>query len=141
MTFDEQIATRTLWMEARSETCDGQRAVAHSFVNRLKLGRWGNCLAQVCLYPFAYSCWNASDGNRRAMAKVADDDPILLTLLSLVDGAVSGRDVDLTGGATHYFNPKVVPIPLWASGDSSRDIPPATFCGQFGNQLFYKDVQ
>lgn len=132
MTFSRDIAARTLWAEARGEPEDGQRAVAHVMVNRVKDGRWGMNLASVCLAPLQFSCWNSRDPNRLAMAKLPDDDSMLAKLAGMISAAATGKP-DPTGGATHYFNPDAVPEPDWAK-------PPAIPCGKFGAHLFFRDV-
>jgi cell wall hydrolase len=129
--FAEEIAVRTLYGEARGETHDGQRAVAHVLLNRVRDGRWGKTLATVCLARMQFSCWNPSDPNREHIAAVADHDPILRRLRSVLDAA--RNEADPTGGATHYFSIFMIQPPKWSIG--------ATFCGTFGRHRFYKDVK
>jgi N-acetylmuramoyl-L-alanine amidase len=132
MSFSEQIAVRTLYGEARGEPEEGQRAVAHVLLNRLKDGRWGKSLAEVCLSRLQFSCWNASDTNRALMAALPDDDATLTKLADVLDAARKG-DKDPTKGATHYFATSMIQPPKWAIG--------ATFCGQIGRHKFYRDVK
>jgi N-acetylmuramoyl-L-alanine amidase len=129
--FDLDIAARTLWMEVRGESDEGQRAVAHVLVNRVKTGRWGNTLTSVCLWPYQFSSWNTGDSNRKAMSFITESDPILHKMYSYMVAA-QGNEPDLTNGATHYYA-AWISEPLWVKG--------ATFCGQFGKQRFYKDVK
>lgn len=129
MNWDEQIAARTLWQEARGEPYEGQRAVAHVLLNRLKDGRWGKNLASVCLYPLQFSGWNAHDPNRRAVAALEDNDSELLSLLSILDHAQG--EIDPTEGAMFYYAPAIVGEPSWA-----KDM---IFCGKFGSQMFFKE--
>ncbi len=133
MTFSRDIGARTLWAEARGEPEEGQRAVAHVMVNRVKDGRWGMNLASVCLAPMQFSCWNSRDPNRLSMAKLPDDDTMLMRLAAILASAATGQDQDPTMGATHYYNPDSVPEPDWAK-------PPAIACGKFGAHLFFKGV-
>ena len=130
MTFDEQIAARTLWQECRGEPHEGQDAVAHVLWNRVRDGRWGHTLASVCLWPLQFSGWNVHDPNRLTSAAVRDDDTVLLSLLSILDNAETS--LDPTKGATHYYAVSMPAPPDWIQG--------ATYCGQFGRQKFYKDV-
>jgi len=126
-----QVAARTLWQEARGENAIGRRAVAHVLANRLKSGKWGATLAEVCLYPFAFSGWNPRDPNRIAAARLADDDPLLLAFATMIEAACDGTDPDPTNGATNYYAPKVLAAPpTWAARMSP--------CGAFGSQLFFK---
>jgi N-acetylmuramoyl-L-alanine amidase len=130
MSFDLDIAARTLWCEARGEIEIGQRAVAAVLVNRMKNGRWGSSLSSVCLWPWQFSSWNTQDSNRKAMSFLSETDPLLLKLSGYIQDALSGAQ-DVTNGATHYYATWISP-PIWVTG--------ATFCGQFGKQMFYKDV-
>lgn len=131
MTWDEQIALRTLWGEARGEPREGQLAVAHVFLNRVKDGRWGKSLATVCLASMQFSCWNASDPNRALMAALQDDGAELEKLKSVLDEARKGSDP--TQGATHYFSTSMIQPPKWSIG--------ATHTGQIGRHRFYRDVK
>lgn len=130
-TFADEIAVRTLYGEARGEPGEGQRAVAHVLWNRVRDGRWGETLTTVCLARLQFSCWNASDPNREQIAALADQDPILERLRSVLDATRS--EADPTDGATHYFSTSMVQPPKWSIG--------AKFCGTFGRHHFYKDVK
>lgn len=129
--WDEQVALRTLYGEARGEPPEGQLAVAHVFLNRMKDGRWGGSLATVCLARLQFSCWNASDPNRPLMAALQDDGAELAKLWPILEQARTGKDP--TNGATHYFSDTMIKPPEWAVG--------ATFCGQVGRHKFYRDVK
>lgn len=127
-----QTAIRTLWQEARGEPPEGQQAVAHVLVNRLKSGKWGNTLGTVCLSPLQFSGWNAHDPNRMAAAALSDDDPALLALGLVLQKAIDG-ETDPTNGAMWYYALSMKTPPPWIQG--------ATSCGRFGNQSFWKDVK
>lgn len=130
MSFDHDVAARTVWMEARGEPLDGQAGVAHVLYNRLKDGRWGKTMTAVCLSPNQFSGWNTDDPNRAAMSQLTED--ALATMLSMIQYAQVGFDP--VKGATHYYNPKIITKPpAWVKG--------ATLVGQFGNHLFFKDVK
>lgn len=133
MTFSRDIAARTLFAEARGEPPEGQRAVAHVLVNRVVSGKWGPNLASVCLAPYQFSAWNTKDPNRLAMAKLSDDDPLLLKLAAMIQAAATGEP-DPTQNCTHYYNPDLVPIPPdWTA-------PPSQLMGKIGSHLFYRNV-
>ncbi len=131
MSFQEQIALRTMWQEARGEPADGKQAVAHVILNRLKDGRWGHTLASVCLWPHQFSGWSsARDPNFQAACELADEDNALMGLANVFDKAKVVADI--TEGATHYFA-TYIDAPAWVQG--------AIYCGQFGRQKFYKGVR
>lgn len=130
MDFSMQIGVRTLWQEARGEPLIGKRAVAHVLANRLKSGKWGKTIAEVCLYPFAFSGWNPRDPNRLEAARLSDDDPAFVSLAQVLAAALDGSDVDPTDGALSYYAPGAIAEPEWAKAMKP--------CGQFGSQLFFK---
>jgi N-acetylmuramoyl-L-alanine amidase len=146
MDWNLSTAARTLFQEARGEPLDGKQAVAATIVNSLRTGRWGDTLASVCLWHGRFSGWWCPrtvagkafhDPNFAAACHLRDDDPVLVAMAGLVSAALNGEDP--TGGATHYFA-KSIPAPAWVAGDPARGIRAATPCGQFGHQLFFKDV-
>lgn len=128
VTWDEQIATRTLWAECRGEPEDGQRAVAHVLWNRLEAGIWGSSLASVCLWPYQFSCWNTDDKQRRRMAAMTDDDPALIAMRHVLMQAKMRKD-DPSKGACFYHADYVSPD--WA--------PKMRFTARIGRHLFYSD--
>jgi len=129
--YSLQIATATIYMEASGEGPQGELAVAHVLLNRQADGRWGKTLAQVCLAPEQFSCWNTTDPNRRRMAALGNDDPALLSANAAL-GAAQGGAADPTRGATHYYSAKMPSPPEWAG--SGR------FLVQIGNHRFYDQV-
>lgn len=132
-----QTAARTLFMEARGEPLEGQEAVAHVLWNRVRDGRWGSNLATVCLWHAQFSGWwsprgnpPAADPNFAAACALADDDPLLTNLVQIVQEAETTPDP--TGGAKFYYALSI-PEPAWAQS--------MVFCGQFGNQKFYREYE
>lgn len=131
MSWAFDVAARTLCQEARGEPLEGQQAVAWVMKNRLASGRWGASLASVCLWPFQFSGWRATDPNFAYACSLRDDDPVLAHMQGVLQAALDGTD-DPTGGAMWYHATGITP-PTWAAG--------AISCGQFGNQLFFKGVK
>lgn len=128
--YDLPLAAMTVWMEASGEPDVAQRGICHVLVNRLRDGRWGKTLAAVCLYPFQFSSWNASDPNRKRMALTPDIDQTLNKIECFLNGAIMGTDTDPTNGALWYFNPTVAK-PSWAV-DYVKTV-------DLGQQSFYKE--
>jgi spore germination cell wall hydrolase CwlJ-like protein len=136
--WDHLTAARTAWQEARGETPVGQQAVAHVIVNRLKDGRWGKTLSEVCLWNrhvqgggqvFQFSGWREEDPNFAAACRLPDSDPLLLSMSGLITLAQTGPD--MTGGALFYYAPPAAPG--WASAPGMRQ------CGTYGHQVFLSD--
>ena len=128
MTFDENIAVRTMWGECRGEPIEGQRAVAHVLINRRRTGHWGDSLATVCMSPLQFSCWNTNDPNRTRMVALHEDDVELARFLQILHAAET--ETDPTHGAINYYATSMAKPPAWAST--------MTFCGQIGHHRFYK---
>lgn len=102
---ERDIGIRTLLGEAGSQGTDGMAAVAHVLKNRAtdKQGRFPNSIAGVAKEPKQFSVWN--DGAIPAAAMSADH-PMYQKAGAVYDAVMSGRTVDLTGGATHYYSPE-----------------------------------
>jgi spore germination cell wall hydrolase CwlJ-like protein len=128
---DLDIATRTVWGEARGEGPQGQLAVAWVIRNRAEEpGWWGKTPAQVCQKPYQFSCWLESDPNSKKLAQLPTSDPLYARIRDIVREAFEGTAEDPTGGATHY---KVKGIK--ASWDKATvDKTPA----EIGHHLFFK---
>jgi spore germination cell wall hydrolase CwlJ-like protein len=102
---ERDIGIRTLLGEAGGEGTDGMAAVAHVLKNRAvdKSGRFPNSIAGVAKEPKQFSVWN--DGAIPAAA-MTPDHPMYQKAGRIYDAVMSGRTVDLTGGATHYYSPE-----------------------------------
>lgn len=130
MSFEDQVVLRTLAQEVRGEPLEGQKAVAHVILNRLKDGRWGKSLASVCLWRGQFSGWYMPrDPNFAYACSLRDDDQVLMKMA--IAWTKARIEPDFTDGATHYVNLSIVE-PAWVKG--------ATFCGKFGAHSFYKGV-
>lgn len=137
---DIDILARTLWGEARGEGFDGRVAVAWVIVNRVKAGRFGDTISEVCLRPKQFSCWNEGDPNREKMLKLTPDDAVFaecIGIAGLVYAAFKGRGgalpsvlKDATLNSTHYCVSSLEPY--WARGH-------VPVCN-IGNHKFYNSV-
>lgn len=131
ISFDFQIAARTIWAEARGEPEAGQRAIAFVLVNRRRTGRWGYAFASVCVAPKQFSCWNDYDTNRGKMLELSDNDPLLIKFVGFLHDALVAVP-DPTAGAMYYYAPNGLALhPVWA-----QDQPYI----QIGNHRFFRTV-
>ena len=130
-----RLLAATVWGEARSESEDGMRAVAHVMVNRIG-PRFGEDLSTVILSPKQFSVWNRNDPNRRLVQSLARDpssvatDPEWLIADRIAREVLSGQSVDPTGGALFYHTRGV--HPRWARIGQGRQT--------IGQHIFYADV-
>ncbi|HSV28515.1 MAG TPA: cell wall hydrolase [Candidatus Omnitrophota bacterium] len=132
------ILARTLWGEARGETVKGKEAIAAVVMNRVRRARerngaywWGASVEQVCLKPWQFSCWNATDPNRAKLEAVTMDNRVFRTCVRIARRAVGGVLADPTNGATHYHVRDM--SPPWSRGREPS--------AEIGAHLFYNDVE
>lgn len=118
---DLDVFARTIFGEARGEAFYGQVAVAWVIMNRYlrNTTRWGRSIADVCLKPWQFSCWNKNDPNYARILAVGFDDPAYQRAFGISCLVLRGDLLDPTGGADHYHTvgtpagAKVWP-PTWA---------------------------
>lgn len=106
MTDADTIAS-TLWYEARGEGKDGITAVASVIANRAKAS--GKTMAQECLKPKQFSCWNGVKVAVPSKAKGEVWEFCKATAKKMVAG-----EFKPTNTATHYYNPKLC-NPKWGA--------------------------
>ena len=130
---DLEIMAKTVYGEARGEAHEGRVAVAQTILNRLLADTWyGDTLAEVCLKPFQFSCWNEDDPNLVKLTdlSLARSSIFAECMIACLDALRSATDHDPTNGATHYHTKSI--SPYWAMGKNT--------CAEIGNHLFYNDV-
>lgn len=131
MALDRYIGAATAYMEASNQGPVGIRAVMHVLFNRLQFSpKYGSTIADICLKPWQFSCWNTADPNRHRLAVVDDGESILTDCYAAYDETVAGSD-DPTLGATHYIADGITP-PQWVTE--------ATQTVKIGSHTFYKGV-
>jgi spore germination cell wall hydrolase CwlJ-like protein len=100
---DLDIATRTLFGEARGEGEAGQIAVCWTIRNRAGHGYWwGDSVAEVCQHPSQFSCWNERDPNRQKLIALDTGSDAYADLYEIVSRVMSDEIPDPTGQASHY---------------------------------------
>jgi N-acetylmuramoyl-L-alanine amidase len=130
---DIDILARTIYGEARGEyTKTGLTAliaVANVILNRLKAGKYGTTLTQVCLKPRQFSCWNKDDLNLPLIQ--GDDletDPLFAITKNVAKKVASGLWPDVTRASDHYHTTSCKPY--WAKASKVRV--------RLGKHVFYK---
>lgn len=137
MAFDKEIAAMTIYCEASSATPAERRAVAHTILNRIRLGhgRFGATVAEVCLRRYQFSEWNDDKGDNSNLLRAAR---ALVTESALADSIAAFAEAsadwttDPTGDATHYHDKTIAP-PSWTEG--------ATMSLETESFMFYRDVK
>ena len=116
-----RILALTMWAEARSDGKEAMRAVGHVVMNRLHSERkFGNSIEHVVLKRKAFSCWNPSDPNRKAMKAIPHMNKDSLEYkrfkeaMQIAMKIITGRDTDPTEGSLFYHTKQITPY--WAVG-------------------------
>jgi hypothetical protein len=118
--FDQEIAARTIYMEARNQRFAGMLAVGKVIKTRALMT--GLTIAQVCLWPKQFSCWNVGPVPDRNWLMGTDDSDIENKNIADEAAATAWRDdvTDNTYGATHYLTHQAIQDgpPKWYSADA-----------------------
>jgi len=122
---DRDTMIRTIAAEAGGEPPIGQAAVAHTILNRVADGGYGDGVQGVIKRPGEFSTWNGVTG----FAHGQEASPIVTApsskipnygaIGSIVDKVHNGLIPDPTNGATHYYAPRAMKggkPPPWAAG-------------------------
>lgn len=127
--YDFEILAKTIFGEARGEGEQGQIAVACCIFNRHKAHKWfsGRTIAETCLKPWQFSCWNKNDPNAQKLAALTY--PTYSKYFPVIEKA---KQNDIVNGATHYYNPNVCKEPAWAKNKKP--------CAKIGQHLFFKGI-
>jgi len=121
---DKEILALTLQAEAGGEGYEGMLAAGSVIANRAASGKYGEGITGVIMKPGQFSAWNGVTGYAGGEGAI-DMDKVRpsKTALRAADAILSGNYEDITGGATHYYNPAVA-SPAWGGdvGDNWFDI-------------------
>ena len=121
---DREILALTLQAEAGGEGYDGMLAAGSVIANRAASGKYGEGISGVIMKPGQFSAWNGVTGYAGGEGAI-DMDKVRPNkeALKAADAIISGDYTDVTGGATHYYNPNVA-SPAWGGnvGDNWTDI-------------------
>lgn len=115
---DRELLAKTLQAEAGNQGIGGMLAVGSVIRNRMAQG---GSLSDVILAPAQFSAWNkvtgavgGEQGQDMAALKPSED------AYAAADAILSGNAPDITGGATHYYNPSIS-NPAWGKEKAGGD--------------------
>lgn len=137
MSQEREFLLRTVLGEAARQDDDGMAAVAHVILNRKNAGNFGGgSIRDVVTAKHQFEPWGSAEGRAR-MYGYKPGSPAYDKASAIVDGVLSGRIADPTGGATHFLNEEIVrqrrggSLPRWAEemGGSAHRIGDHTFFG------------
>lgn len=115
---DLNILSELIYFEARDQSQEGQIAVGHVVLNRVKSSRYLNSIREVAhvknnvrgvnVCHFEYHC--------KYPTKTIREVPVYYKIREVAKNILLGTIPDPTGGSTLYFNPDVYNIiPQWAT--------------------------
>ena len=127
------LMTRTLLGEA-DQTPEGWQALANVIKNRVNSQAWGpnTKVGPVINAHKQFTMWNPGNKNGDRVRAIPTTDPNYQRAAAVLQQVFNNQLPDNTGGATHYYAPKLMPNgqpPDWARGQSGRMI---------GSQIFYR---
>jgi HPt (histidine-containing phosphotransfer) domain-containing protein len=115
---DRELLAKTLQAEAGNQGIGGMLAVGSVIRNRMAQG---GSLRDVILAPAQFSAWNkvtgavgGEQGQNMAALTPSED------AYAAADAILSGNAPDVTGGATHYYNPSIS-SPAWGREKAGGD--------------------
>lgn len=131
---DRDTLIKTVWGEARNQSADGQKAVAHTVLNRSNDPgkRYGNGIKEVCQRPQQYACWNKTDQNYKPMTNLKKTDNEYKTIEKNLSSVFSGTDPDNTNKSKHYHTATTKADHPWAKGKSPT--------AEIGDHCFYNKI-
>lgn len=92
----------TIWREARGESVEGMRAVAHVIRNRSKA--WNQDWDKIISAKNQFTSMSHVEDSQLTMWP-DDDSPQFKAIFEIASRVFEGKDVDLTNGAQYYWNP------------------------------------
>lgn len=136
MSPDLEILAKTLYGEAEAHDEGDALAIAHVIMNRVALPNWPSSIAEVCLQPYQFSCWNVDNPRRGEIAGLKrGTNDWYNRLIEIARSVINGETTDPTGRATHYYA-SYIKEPRWAKGHTPSYVETG---GQYSHR-FYNDI-
>lgn len=111
--LDQWLLALTVFLEARGEPPEGQQAVAHVIMNRVKNPKvWSDNIAGVILQPYQFSCFNVLSVPQ-LFQKLYKEPAAFHDALNVAAGVLREAYPDNTFGADHYHTTGIG-LPNWA---------------------------
>jgi len=105
---DRDILAKTIMAEAGNQSQLGMLGVGSVIMNRLRNPGYGNTLQDVILKPGQFSPWNSyTDYADGAQGQDMMNLQPSQMAYAVADQILAGNYKDPTGGATHFYNPKI----------------------------------
>lgn len=132
---DAHSAALCAWKEARGEGANGMRAVLHVIANRVGSPGFAHDVHGVVFGKNQFTSMSVpSDPEFNLQPK--DGDAQFAYCSNLVGFVLEGKDVDITGGARYYDNPKTA-TSGWFTRHIVNDPVNHPQVATIGHQVFY----
>jgi hypothetical protein len=119
---DRELLARILVAEAGNQGPVGMTAAGNVIMNRANLPGYGDGVRGVIMKPGQFSPMNSVTGYAGGeQGQNIDAISPSETAYMVADSLLSGTAGDITGGATHFYNPEIS-NPSWAQGVGSTRI-------------------
>lgn len=119
---DQSFLALCIWRESSNQPFDAMRGVGHVVNNRAsKPSWWGNSIQSVIMKPWQFSSFPVlKDGKNinpdpNCNRWPHDSDPSWTQALSASTAILTGNDLDLTDGATHYYDSSISWPKAWGN--------------------------
>ena len=106
--MDRELLARALEAEAGNQGIEGMLAAGSVIMNRTRTPGYGGDLQGVILKPGQFSAFNSVTGYAGGeQGKDIDNIRVSDNAYQVADALLSGDYKDPTGGATHFYNPRI----------------------------------
>jgi len=141
-TDDRELLARILTAEAGNQGPIGMTAAGNVIMNRANTTGYGNGVRGVIMKPGQFSPMNSVTGYARGeQGQNIDAIRPNETAYTIADNLLSGKAKDITGGATHFYNPDIS-NPSWAKGKEFKRIGDHVFgSADAGRQIAAETMQ
>ena len=109
----EDILARVLWGEAEGEGADGMQAVGNVIMNRVERDSKYDADAQDIVMEYKQFSSVGDPKRLEAMMNLSKDNPEYIQALEISKKLLAGEMEDITGGATHFYNPNTAAKHDW----------------------------
>ena len=101
----EDILARVLWGEAEGEGAEGMQAVGNVIMNRVERDSKYDADAQDIVMEYKQFSSVGDPKRLEAMMNLSKDNQEYIQALEISKKLLAGEIEDITGGATHFYNP------------------------------------
>ena len=99
------ILARVIWGEAEGEGAEGMQAVGNVIMNRVERDSKYNADAEDIVMEKDQFSAVSNPERLQAMMALTEDNPEYIQALEISKKLLDGKMEDITGGATHFYNP------------------------------------